>query len=420
MSVIAKERLVNTAEDSSTSNWAKVGIVTPRKLHGYGVSVRINREIDTYRKYSVPVTLFSLSENSSYFDYETVCINGIVRRVTEIVGFDRLANSESLVRKILSPSRLKGMAKGFGSKVAEAAEKRKINVYHSDDFVGSLTSLNARDKMTSNPLVVGEFADLIHLDYQERFKLKSSDELVVNLKYMLSEVLDKVDFAFFVSPIDRDIAVKELHVPRSKTEVLYEAADKETPYKFEYPQKPINVGYLGMLARWENPSLFVESYKYAHSEIRNLIYTVIGSGPLFKQMKRIAKRTGGITFHGWQPYAKALKTASGADLGVIPTTKARAMPSKLFVYASLGLPVISMKGMWWSERFVKRYDIGYLASSSPESLGDAIAGALNDPSGLEEKGKRARKLIEKTYNWNLRTKTLLEVYEKLFASKGCE
>jgi glycosyltransferase involved in cell wall biosynthesis len=413
MSAIPEERLVNTAEDFNTSNWARVGIVTPRKLHGYGVSVRINREINTYRKYSIPVTLFSLSENSSYFDYETVCIDGIVRRVTEIVGFDRLANSESIIRKIFSASRLKKLVKGFGSKVAEAAEKRKINLLHSDDFVGSLTSLSARDQMRSNPLVVGEFADLIHLDYQERFKLKSSDEFVVNLKDMLSEVLEKVDFAFFVSPIDRDIAIKELYVPRSKTEVLYEAADKETPYKFEYSQKPGNVGYLGMLASWENPSLLVESYKYAHSGMKNLIYTVIGSGPLFKQMKKLAKEISGITFYGWRPYAEALKVASGTDLGIIPTTKARAMPSKLFVYASLGLPVISVEGMWWSEYFVKCYDIGYLAYPSPEGLGKAIQLALENPLEIERKGKKARKLIEEEYNWDLRTRKMLKIYENL-------
>jgi glycosyltransferase involved in cell wall biosynthesis len=395
-----------------------VGIVTPHKLQGYGVSVRLNREIYTYKKYSVPVTIFSLVENGLIHGCDVVSVSGILGKVTEVIGFDRLVNSESVVRKLFLANRIKKIAKSMSSKIARVSEKRKVTVFHCDDFLGSIISLNVQNQMKSNPLIIGEFADLIHLDFKERFGLKDADKLIINVREMLCETLEKMDFAFFVSPIDRDIAVKELGIAKNRTCTLYEAADKKAPCKLKYRLTPSYVCYLGILAKWEYPHLLIESYRYACANRKNLVYSIIGAGPLFKQMKKMAKDLGSrIIFYGWHPNSEALRIASDADLGVIPTLKVRAMPSKLFVYASLGLPMISMDGMWWSERFIRHYDIGYSAAHSPEDLGNAIKTALNNPSELEEKGKRARKLIEEKYNWDLRTKKMLKVYEKLLGMR---
>ena len=69
--------------------------------------------------------------------------------------------------------------------------------------------------------------------------------------------------------------------------------------------------------------------------------------------------------------------------------------------------------MWWSEYFVKRCGIGYLASPSPEGIGNAIQQALQDPDELERRGKQARKLITDEYNWYTRTNKMFKVYENL-------
>jgi glycosyltransferase involved in cell wall biosynthesis len=213
--------------------------------------------------------------------------------------------------------------------------------------------------------------------------------------------------------VDREIAVKELGVNPNKTQVLFEAADKDIPSKSNYRKSPSNVCYLGVLASWENPCLLISSYPYAATSEGNLEYTVIGAGPLINKARKMAKKNDRISFYGWRPYAEALKMASNTDIGVIASTKNRAMPSKLFVYASLGLPVVSIEGMWWSEQFVKRYDIGYLTSPNPKDMGSAIKQALQNPTELENKGKKARKLIQDEYNWDSRITKMLGVYEKL-------
>jgi glycosyltransferase involved in cell wall biosynthesis len=278
--------------------------------------------------------------------------------------------------------------------------------------LGSLVSLYAKEKMSKNPFVIGEFADLIHLDYMERLKVPETDQLVVDLKDMLCEVFDKVDFAFFVSPIDRDIAVKDLGIDKRKTEVLFESADKEVLPKLQYSREPNSVCFLGSLSSWEYPELLIEAIKKFPVTEKPLC-SIIGSGPLMKRMKMLSSKDPSFIFHGWCPYNEALKLAMQTDLGLICTRKMRAMPSKLFVYASIGLPIISIEGMWWSDYFVKNYDMGYLAVPSVEGVKNAIQTALVDPLALEEKGQNARKLIETEFNWDSRVQKILNSCEGL-------
>jgi glycosyltransferase involved in cell wall biosynthesis len=392
----------------------RIGIVTPHKLQGYGVSVRLNRETKAYQKLSIPVTVLSTSERGFLNNSEIVGINSsIARSVSQIVGFDRIANSELIVRRLFAKKNLFSLMKNLGKKTAVEAEKRQLNVLQSDDLIGSLISLEAKKEMKKDPIIIGEFADLIHLDFKQRFRLEDSDGLVCGLKEMLCEVFEGLDFAFFVSPIDKEIAVKELGLSQNKAQTIYEAADRDAICKSHYNQSPNSVCYLGALASWENPDLFVLSYQHASKCNSKIVYSIVGDGPFAKETKNRAKKNNHILFYGWRPYSEALRIAANSDLGVIASSKIRAMPSKLFVYSSLGLPVVSLEGMWWSEDFVKRFNIGYLASPSPESLGNVIKQALQNPDELEKQGSRARKLIEEEYNWDSRTNKMLQVYENL-------
>ncbi len=388
-------------------------MVTPHKLQGYGVSVRINREIGAYQKLSIPVTVLSTVESGSINDCEIICISGSMQRLSSLLGFDRIANSKKIVRNVFSKGRINSFIKGMGLKVAKVADKRNLNILHCDDFVGSLISLEAKKHMKKEPLVIGEFADLIHLDFKERFSLEDKDTLVSDTQELLTNVFDTLDFSFFVSPIDKEIAINELGVSSKKTELVYEAADKEAPYNAIYKKEPTDVCYMSSLANWENPYLLANSYRFAASHIKNLHYLVLGAGPLFKKTQKIVKDVAGVSFYGFRPYREAIQIASTTDLGIISTIKKRAMPSKLFVYASLGLPIISMDGMWWSNDFIKHYDIGYVSNSTPEDLGDVIQSALQKPQELEQKGRRAKKMVVNEFNWDSRTKKMLSIYETL-------
>jgi glycosyltransferase involved in cell wall biosynthesis len=400
--------------NNSKNQGLHVGLVTAHKLQGYGVSVRINKEIDAFKRRSVPLTVFSLVETGSVCGHNVIGINEVARRITNAIGFDRLANTEYVVRKMFSRTRLKSIAKNSGYKMAGTAADKAVTLFHSDDFLGSIVSLYAKEKMSKNPFVIGEFADLIYLDYMERLKVPETDQLVVDLKDMLCEVFDKLDFAFFVSPIDRDIAVKDLGIDKRKTEVLFESADKEVLPKIKYSKEPKSVCFLGSLSSWEFPELLIEAIK-KFSVTEKPLCSIIGSGPLMKRMKTLSSKDPSFIFHGWHPYVEALKLAMQTDLGLICTRKKRAMPSKLFVYASIGLPMISMEGMWWSDYFVKNYDIGYLAAPSVEGVKNSIQTALNDPLALQEKGQNARKLIDTEFNWDSRIQKILNPCEDL----GC-
>lgn len=386
-----------------------IGIVTPHGLEGYGISVRINKEIHTFTKLGYPVTVFSLVQEGTIYDSKVYCISGFLSKVIQTFGFDRIANSRYLVELIFASRRIKGLAKRLGENVSAIAEKEGVNILLADDFLGSLIALEARRNMQKDTIVLGEFADLIHLDYSERFDLAEEDPLVINLREMLIEAFEGLDYILFVSPIDAEIAIKQLCIPSTKIHVLYEAGDIKSPVKRTYELNSC-VCYLGSVSKWENLELFLKSYPYAKSGSDELIYKVVGGGPLLNRMKKLAQKADGkIAFYGWKPYNEAIKICLDADLGIVPTIKKRAMPSKLFVYSSLGLPVVSMEGMWWSNKIVKHFDIGYVIPPNQIDIGQGIREAIENPEEIRMKGIRARKMIDDYFNWEIRTKKILSI-----------
>jgi len=392
-------------------NFPHIGIITAHSLEGYGVSVRMNKEICAFRRLGYPVTVFSLVQEGTIYGSEVCCISGSFSKITRILGFDYIANSRYLINYVFTPRRIRELARKLGEKVATIANRRGIKILFTDDFIGSLIGLEAKRNMRKSTIVVGEFADLIYLDYKERFGMDDEDPLVMNLKEMLIEVIKELDFVLFVSPIDAEIATRQLYFSSRKIIVLYEAGDINSPFKSSYELNN-SICYLGSISKWEYPDLFLKSYSYAKISNNELIYKVIGAGPILKRMKRLSKEIDGkIIFYGWKPYNEAIDLCLDTDLGVVPTIKERAMPSKLFVYSSLGLPVISMDGMWWSNKIVKAYNIGYVTPPNPEGIGAGISEAMDDPEGLRERGIRARKMIEKHFNWEKRTKKILSLVE---------
>ena len=67
------------------SDWARIGVVTPHELQGYGVSVRISREIAAYKRLMIPVTILSTVENGFVNGCEMNCISGIMRRIAKTI-----------------------------------------------------------------------------------------------------------------------------------------------------------------------------------------------------------------------------------------------------------------------------------------------------------------------------------------------
>ena len=116
------------------------------------------------------------------------------------------------------------------------------------------------------------------------------------------------------------------------------------------------------------------------------------------------------------PYEVPQYVAS-TKIGLIPlpdTQKMRAnIPTKMFEYMYLGLPVIT-GDLPPSAQYLNRVKAGFLVDpNSPEEYAERILWLLKNPDKLVEIGLVGRHLVETECNWQAEENKLRDLYEKL-------
>jgi glycosyltransferase involved in cell wall biosynthesis len=90
-----------------------------------------------------------------------------------------------------------------------------------------------------------------------------------------------------------------------------------------------------------------------------------------------------------------------------------AQPNKMFEYMSAGLPVIASDFPLWRP-IIEKGRCGILVDPFDcKAIAQAMRWILEHPLEAEEMGKRGRKIIEESYNWEIESKSLLTLYKTL-------
>jgi glycosyltransferase involved in cell wall biosynthesis len=84
---------------------------------------------------------------------------------------------------------------------------------------------------------------------------------------------------------------------------------------------------------------------------------------------------------------------------------------KPFEYLSVGLPVVSIKGMWWTE-VIEKYNAGISSKFESEGFAEAILALINSWD-IKHYSKNAVEVVRREYNWNIITEKLVSEYFKL-------
>jgi len=88
------------------------------------------------------------------------------------------------------------------------------------------------------------------------------------------------------------------------------------------------------------------------------------------------------------------------------------MPSKLFDYMSVGLPVVANDVGGWTD-IIKRYNLGRISEDNPINFANGIIELLSNPEELIRCGHNGIRAIKETYNWSKSADLLLTCYKRL-------
>lgn len=127
-----------------------------------------------------------------------------------------------------------------------------------------------------------------------------------------------------------------------------------------------------------------------------------------------------VNFHGFASRPQVAKLLGGVRAGLVVLHPTRCYPEsypvKMFEYMAVGLPVIASDFPLWRQ-IIEAAGCGLLVDPlAPEAIAAAMQWILDNPEEAEVMGRRGRKAVEQTYNWEKESVKLLALYGRLLGN----
>ena len=177
--------------------------------------------------------------------------------------------------------------------------------------------------------------------------------------------------------------------------------------------------YVGGLTERRGIKIILEAI-HRLKERRNISLRIVG-GFYDRELERWAHQYDSeneldIDWLGWIDYRELAPVIADSDCGLFVNQPGprylKGLPTKIFEYLIMGLPVVSATGPLL-DSLINGKNLGVTVdSTNPESLSDGIE-TLMEHSNLQEMGKRAHDTVKKNYCWEAKEDKLLRIIEKL-------
>lgn len=108
--------------------------------------------------------------------------------------------------------------------------------------------------------------------------------------------------------------------------------------------KSFNVLFTGRLTEDKGVDILLEIIRYVNEklDIRDITFTICGSGPMKNHVEKVAKKYVNVDYLGFVPLENFPQIYANADLFLIPS-KSEGMPLRLLEAQSCGLPVVGSR-----------------------------------------------------------------------------
>lgn len=190
-----------------------------------------------------------------------------------------------------------------------------------------------------------------------------------------------------------------------------------------FAEREASVAYIGGLSEIRGARQLVDSLALLPPESPvQLRCAALLEGPHLRE--RLCAREGWarVRWEGWRTKDQLGQLLSECRAGIVTFLPApnhvAAQPNKLFEYMAAGLPVIASHFPLWRE-IVEGNRCGVVVDPrDPRAIAEAIERVVANPSEAEEMGRRGRRAIEYTYNWESQQINLLKLYEGFACASG--
>lgn len=165
----------------------------------------------------------------------------------------------------------------------------------------------------------------------------------------------------------------------------------------------IRIAYIGTLGHSYDIKSVIDAIKILNEKgINNVLFVVMGSGPLREEFEVYAKKQNvNCEFTGRLNYEEMVGRLCSCDIAVNPITKgaAQSIINKVGDYAAAGLPVINTQESREYRSLVEDFQIGFnVQNGDIQDLADKIEILYNDIDARKRFGQNNRKLAEERFD----------------------
>lgn len=248
------------------------------------------------------------------------------------------------------------------------------------------------------PSFVGKFFRIL-----EDFQFKTADMIVVPLKTLVTkgyhEKIELTEWGANIKKFNPKISGKDI--------------------KKRFKNKRI-VCFSGAMSYWHGIKELVGAAKILDQKRDDIIFLMIGSGPLYKKFKEKTKKLKNLRWVGKIKYEDMPKYLAACDICIAPFNDKYYSPIKkfgfywsplkLFEYMAMKKPIITTK---LANRLIKNNKTGIVIKPSSKELSEKIEKLLRNRKLMIKLGSNAREEVVKKYSWETHCKNLKKVFKEV-------
>ena len=311
------------------------------------------------------------------------------------------------------------------AKVAALYARKRYQVIHVHNPPDFLTFAALAPKLLGARIIL-DIHDLAPELFAMRFAGRRGSTVIVPALHLVERLATRFATAVITvhDPYRRQLATRG--VPPDKVTVIFNSLDERL-----VPSAPASVArngfrlvYHGTITPHYGVTLLVEAAARLARAIPRLTLEIYGDGDALPEVRSRINELGICDrvhlSDRFLPQHEVLEHVHSASAGVIPNLPVElnrgALPTKLFEYARLGVPIVTADLPTIREHFSPR-EVWFFQAGSVDDLTEALRKVAAAPDVAKARALAARQRYEE-YRWPTNARRYVELLERLTPARG--